>query len=600
MEREVALMGFIDMERETTINNFEIIDLISINDFKVAKSEINFYVADYQRGYRWEAVQIMQLLNDINENPIGKTYCLQPLMLTKKESVNDNIQFEVIDGQQRLTTLFIILKVLNKRGKAYQLPFTIDYATRKPCIAFLKNIDSISFVAKKEEIEERWYNISKTDQNVDNYHLFNSYQTISLWFDYLKIDENKFLEKVIKDVKLIWYPVVVSASSNAKKLFRNINSGKIRLTSSDLIKALFVLHFQDQNIPISTRNNKKVEFSNQWNEIEKQLNQDDFWFFINNGKNEKYATRIALLFDIITNCTESKSNYASYLKYADHSEDLDWKKVVDLFRKIHEWYTDERYYHRIGFLVNSGQLSFYDIVKLYKKNSNQPKSYFYNELEEKITEYKSSIDLNKINYKSDPFTCKIVLLLYNILLFEKDFPKQKFPFDMYVNEEWSLEHIHPQNPQDFKKIEDVKFWLQDTKKTLNQKYKEGEHLPVVDKIDVFIAGIEDENTPYNKERKELIKEIKDLLDTELATHKISNLSLLDKATNSKLGNALFKNKREIVLKINNSKLDNYVPYATVNCFVKRFSGKDNLQNEFWSEADADSYMDNIKAILYGE
>lgn len=589
------------MEKESALTKLESIDLLSINDLSSLDAEINFYVADYQRGYRWGSEQVEQLLKDIHENPKGKTYCLQPVMLTKREAASDSFSFEVIDGQQRLTTLYILLKVLTKRGNKYKLPFSIDYATRKACIEFLKNIHHHPFVANNEAIEEGWKAIRKEDKNVDNCHLFNAYHTIFRWLEQKKISETEFLEKIVNDVKLIWHPVTVTESTNAKKLFRNLNSGKIRLTSSDLIKALFVLHFQNQNLPITRRNQLKTEFANQWNEIEKQLNQDDFWFFINNGENDDYATRIALLFDIITGSTKITNKYASYLKYAEGTEILDWKKILDLFRKIHEWYTNEKYYHRIGFLVNCRRMTFPDIIYLYNAHKGKPKSFFYSQLEKAIDGFKKSIDFSAINYKDRPNDCKHLLLLYNILIFEKDFPKQKFPFDMYVNEEWSLEHIHPQNPQDFSKIEDVVFWLEDTRRTLQHKnILKAEKLPVIEKIEAFMSEVKDVNTQYNKERKMRIREIKDLLEVEVATHKISNLTLLDRTTNSKLGNGLFKNKRDIVLKIDGHDAENYVPYATVNCFVKRYTSKDHLQNEFWSDADAESYLDNIKSVIYGE
>lgn len=573
------------------------IDLLNLHS--LADNHPVFYVADYQRGYRWDREQVIQLMNDIHQNPKGKTYCLQPIMLTKKECSNDFL--EVIDGQQRLTTLYILLKVLNNRLKSFTIPFSIEYATRLTCIDFLKNIDQHSFVNEVGQIEESWSKIDKKVQNVDNYHIFSAFQTIHLWLETTKLDENTFLEKVSQDVKLIWYPVVTTESMNAKKMFRNINSGKIRLTSSDLIKALFVLKFQKLSLPLAQRNQLKLEFSNQWNDIEKQLNQDNFWFFITNQNQVNYSTRIGLLFDLVTHSTKSSDPYSAYTKYAEEKVLLEWMKIVDVFRKIHEWSTDEKYYHRIGFLVNSDRMSFANILEMYEKYQKEPKSRFYKALEDEIKAFRESFVLENINYNSHRVLCKHVLLLYNILIFEKDFPNQKFPFDKYVNEEWSLEHIHPQNPQDFSHIEDVKFWLIDTQKILNQKHINGEEkLPVMDKIESFLEQIASENSSYSKELRESIREIKDLLEVEVATHKIDNLALLDKTTNSKLGNGLFKNKREIILKIEGDDQENYVPYATVNCFVKKHTEKDFLQNEFWSEADATYYYQSIKKIIYGE
>ncbi|QIH35512.1 DUF262 domain-containing protein [Sphingobacterium sp. DR205] len=581
-------------QKQIDVDKIDLLNLQSLADVNPI-----FYVADYQRGYRWDYKQVNQLMNDIHQNPKGKTYCLQPIMLTKRDH-SDHL-LEVIDGQQRLTTLYILLKVLNNRLKSFAIPFSIEYATRLTCIDFLKNINRHSFVNVVDQIEESWTAIDKAEQNVDNYHIFSAFQIINLWLETKKIDENVFLEKVLQDIKLIWYPVVTTENMNAKKMFRNINSGKIRLTSSDLIKALFVLKYQGLQLPLSQRNQLKQEFSNQWNEIEKQLNEDNFWFFITNQNQVNYSTRIGLLFDLVTHSTKNSDSYSAYTKYAEGTVPLEWMKIVDVFRKIHEWSTDEKYYHRIGFLVNSDRMSFADIIEMYEKYRKESKSRFYRALEDEIKTFREFFVLENINYNSHRELCKHVLLLYNILIFEKDFPAQKFPFDKYVNEEWSLEHIHPQNPQDFSHIEDVKFWLIDTKKILDQKHNNlGEKLPVMDKIESFLEQITKENCSYNKELRENIREIKDLLEVEVATHKINNLALLDKATNSKLGNGLFKNKREIILKIEGANQENYVPYATVNCFVKKYTEKDSLQNEFWSEADATYYYQSIKEIIYGK
>ena len=74
----------------------------------------NFYIPSYQRGYRWDKQQVLELLNDIYEFSKKKSkeesefYCLQPIVLLKDE---ENDYYKVIDGQQRLTTILLILKL---------------------------------------------------------------------------------------------------------------------------------------------------------------------------------------------------------------------------------------------------------------------------------------------------------------------------------------------------------------------------------------------------------------------------------------------------------------------------------------------------------
>jgi uncharacterized protein with ParB-like and HNH nuclease domain len=74
----------------------------------------SFFIPAYQRGYRWTSQQVTDLLNDVaafteRPKPIqGEFYCLQPVVVTRR-----NGHWELIDGQQRLTTIFLILSYFN-------------------------------------------------------------------------------------------------------------------------------------------------------------------------------------------------------------------------------------------------------------------------------------------------------------------------------------------------------------------------------------------------------------------------------------------------------------------------------------------------------
>ena len=95
------------------------ISLKSIVDFE--NDKINFYIPRYQRGYRWKNRQVSQLIDDIDSfNPTESTpfYFLQALAVAKDI---ENNRVNVVDGQQRLTTLKLILG-----EESGELP--IDYA----------------------------------------------------------------------------------------------------------------------------------------------------------------------------------------------------------------------------------------------------------------------------------------------------------------------------------------------------------------------------------------------------------------------------------------------------------------------------------------
>ena len=120
-----------------------------------------FYVPSYQRGYRWGKGEVTRLLEDIYTNG-NKTYCLQPVVVRK-----DGDRYELIDGQQRLTTLFILLQYIKREYKPkISLKYELIYETRENSAEYLNNIDE-----------------TLADSNVDFYHIFHAYKAIDEWFN---------------------------------------------------------------------------------------------------------------------------------------------------------------------------------------------------------------------------------------------------------------------------------------------------------------------------------------------------------------------------------------------------------------------------------
>ncbi len=114
----------------------------------------HFFVPSYQRGYRWRDQEVGDLLGDIwdfKQNSKGaKFYCLQPVVVQKEGD-----RYRVIDGQQRLTTIFLITQFLE--GKSH---FKIAYQTRPQSVEFLESIDQQN---------------SEQTTNIDFYHFVKAY-----------------------------------------------------------------------------------------------------------------------------------------------------------------------------------------------------------------------------------------------------------------------------------------------------------------------------------------------------------------------------------------------------------------------------------------
>ena len=187
------------MENGKNKNILEMLEISKLLDF-------NFFIPSYQRGYRWTRKQVKALLDDIwefrNKSPkVDEYYCLQPIVVTlNKES--DSQQWELIDGQQRLTTIYIILTFFNNRyTEANRGPiFSLHYKTRKDSIDYLKNITKES-----------------KDKNIDYHFIYEALETVQEWFSSKSTFINDFESILLNKTKIIW----VNTKINCKFSFLN-------------------------------------------------------------------------------------------------------------------------------------------------------------------------------------------------------------------------------------------------------------------------------------------------------------------------------------------------------------------------------------------
>lgn len=120
-----------------------------------------FFVPSYQRGYRWGDAEVIRLLDDIYATEGKRNYCLQPVVVRKNGD-----RFELIDGQQRLTTLYLIYRYMNEASFGFidEPRFSLSYGTREKTEEFLKSLD-----------------ISRKEENIDFWFIASAYESIN-WF----------------------------------------------------------------------------------------------------------------------------------------------------------------------------------------------------------------------------------------------------------------------------------------------------------------------------------------------------------------------------------------------------------------------------------
>lgn len=160
---------------------------------------MNFFIPAYQRGYRWTEQQVTDLLNDIwdfiESDPTKEEwYCLQPVVVKTK-----NEQWELIDGQQRLTTIFLILKYLEKFVESERKTFELEYETRNTEASNSK--DFLNNVEQKAEDEALG--------NIDYFHIYKAFGTIKEWFkkkaETHSSVSSKFITPFLEKTKVIWH-----------------------------------------------------------------------------------------------------------------------------------------------------------------------------------------------------------------------------------------------------------------------------------------------------------------------------------------------------------------------------------------------------------
>jgi uncharacterized protein with ParB-like and HNH nuclease domain len=539
-----------------------------------------FFIPAYQRGYRWEREHILMLLNDIWENG-DANYCLQPIVVKKMEEET----FELIDGQQRLTSLYLILKYMNQILPFIDLKFSLTYQTRTRSEEFLESLDA-----------------KLAETNIDFSHMYNAYNTISQWFDDTATGDRNlkainFYKYFGERVKVIWYEVNTVTDSitgnidNSTELFTRLNIGKIPLTNAELVKALFLS--KDSN---NMTEEKQLEIATSWDIIERELHDKDFWAFLTNLPISKYATRIELIFDLIANKQEQdKEKFFTFFYFIEKIKSEPklkvWKHIQEYYLLLKEWFDKRDIYHKVGYLVAIG-VSLRTIID---ESGSLTKTEFERSLDHKIRE---KLNLTKDSFLelsydkvADISTIEDILLLFNVettrLL--KD-STEKYSFESHKRNKWSLEHIHAQKSVGLNKKEDQQEWLRLHKISLENFAINN---PKAEEIRIVIQKIDEHFDSITKVIfDQIFNDVFELLsenDERSYIDSITNMALLSVANNAALNNSTFDVKRNKILEMD--KKGEYIPICTRRVFLKYYTDSSNHQLHFWGVQDRDAYID---------
>jgi len=192
----------------------------AVDEFRIIENDENIFDLDgeyviplYQRAFAWEEKQLFQLVEDLNDIPAGGRYYIGSLVVSKSDN-----KYEVVDGQQRLTSLFLLLSCLGE-----ELKCTLSFACRDKSNYTLKKIHELIDEGKGN------YDIERIESGI--------HQGIRILTQKIKedgIDESELLEKLRH---VIIYRIEVPEHTDLNRYFEIMNTRGEQLEQHDILKA---------------------------------------------------------------------------------------------------------------------------------------------------------------------------------------------------------------------------------------------------------------------------------------------------------------------------------------------------------------------------
>ena len=578
-----------------------------------------FSIPSYQRGYRWEsteaggedeqeAKQVDDLLNDltyfVTSNPHKKAnYYLQPLMVKPRLLADGSYEWDVLDGQQRLTTMLLVLKCLKERlygGQQFGL-YELKYANRKQL-----DFNRITFYRASAD-----YDFPMANENLDSYYVRKAKDRIERWYDN-ELSNNPSLSDKFKEMlfypdetrgvnsspalraKFIWYnvqalqPGAPQLNGNRQhdiEVFNRLNRGKISLTDSELIKALFLLCIKVAPAYGSSLLTPET-LVRKWDDMGKKFQNEEFWNMIA-PKGADYSNRLDLLFDFIKDCSGNGkgSAYRFYYKKMHGlftSPDINkveelWTEVKQYFDTLCKWHENVHKHNFIGYLIENGE----ELANIYSSP----------DLETKIRKglgLENVDEIDTLRYYDNEGYKKIrkVLLLFNVLTCDKF--GQKFPFNLYRDNTFDVEHVNSQTDNPIEKIDEKIAWVKqqaipclwidrnetDTNGILTSGAREARDL-----ITEGVQFLRDVKLNNNRDTGSKFKGYRTAVEYYYASGNrntgmfekdaIGNLALLNSSINREYKNALFPQKLRTLKRSDQEGV--YIPLCTKYMFLKYYS-----------------------------
>lgn len=567
------------------------IELKSVNELENKK----FFVPNFQRGYKWRAKDVEYLIEDIAEiaQDDNRDYCLQPIVVApncaqKNRPTCGHVidsakeEFILVDGQQRLTTLWLIINWARHNNFKVYWNFDIEYETRDDSNEYLNDIKEKGNTEKKGTCDTHYF--SKALDKIAS-----KKERLQSFFDNLN-----------KNVKIIWYEI---DPEEGPAHFERLNNAKIGLTNAELVKA-FLLTKSNQE--------KRARMACEWDEMEYRLQDNSFFAFITTKVSiyNKEYNRIELFLDLYTGATKEDKEQDEYYTFNEIAKKIEkegkkvndvWQDILNIYNRLLCWYNDNFLYNLIGFLVETQGDG--ELAVIWKecngKSTNEIKEIVRARVIQNIPQKED--DIRTMVYKNEK--TKNVLLLFNIMSLMSVIPdskpneykyvfNDKFHFYLYKNEDWDKEHVHATASQSLQSRIEWVNWLKDLdEKLVEEKLNENKN----ENKETYLNWIKEAKNVKSEDYEDIKKEkhqifkllsktdfdkmFTDIVDalegsydeTDFKQNSIGNLVLLCANINrsGEYKVAPFSTKRRIIME--RVKNGQFVPLGTQNVFMKIYT-----------------------------
>lgn len=381
------------------------------NDKNIFDINGEYVIPLYQRGYEWEEKEISKLIEDIDGRRINEKYYLGTLIVSTTE-VDGKKQHEIIDGQQRLTTLFLMLNCICKNIKK-----SLKFACRDKSNYTLEHIESI--INKKSfENEENKY-----DKNI--------VKAINIIKENFKnIDKEEFIKKLSN---VVIFQIEVPQHTDLNHYFEIMNTRGEQLSQTDVLKAKLMSYLAKE---------ERVIFANIWD----ACSEMDTYLQMNFSKD----VREQLFGKTWNELPPDNWEELKKLKLTNWENENEFKidEIIDSnyrekdIEKIEEKDEDEKEtYSSIidfsPFLIHV--LKVYILNEKIENEKNINKTIDDIKILETFEKYTKNMEQDKLREFSKKF---IIYLMKCRFIFDKYFIKRKHIGDTIGNDKWSLQELN--------------------------------------------------------------------------------------------------------------------------------------------------------------